>query len=153
MAGINIKNVHRSNALQHFAYGRSFAYDERFVSGEGEAGRKAALESAAMLDTLRDIELPPAGTGPTPAERESGSYDLLFLGRHASGDLLRAVVTGDRDPGYGSTSKMLAETALCLVEDFGALPGGIWTPGAAMQGGLLQRLAKTAGLSFRIESA
>src|SRR2546430_14679007 len=69
------------------------------------------------------------GAGPTREEREKGSYDILFLGELPDGGRVEAVVTGDRDPGYGSTSKMFAQRANSLgrvVE--GA--GGIWTPGA-----------------------
>jgi short subunit dehydrogenase-like uncharacterized protein len=57
------------------------------------------------------------GAGPTREEREKGFYDILFLGELPDGGRVEAVVTGDRDPGYGSTSKMIAESALCLVRD------------------------------------
>jgi ribonuclease PH len=67
------------------------------------------------------------------------------------GRSLRAVVTGDRDPGYGSTSKMIAEAALCLLDDGLATAGGIWTPASAMGAALVARLAANAGLAFRIE--
>ena len=62
-------------------------------------------------------------------------------------------MTGDRDPGYGSTSKMISESALCLVEqvDRSMTPGGVWTPGAAMGLALARRLQERAGLGFSIE--
>jgi short subunit dehydrogenase-like uncharacterized protein len=60
------------------------------------------------------------------------------------------VVKGDKDPGYGSTSKMIVESALCLLRDVRG-EGGIWTAGALMPAPLLTRLKAHAGLSFAIE--
>jgi short subunit dehydrogenase-like uncharacterized protein len=79
--------------------------------------------------------------------REKGFYDILFLGELPDGGRVEAVVTGDRDPGYGSTSKMIAESALCLVHDVRG-EGGIWTPGALMGPALRKRLEQRAGLTF-----
>ncbi|WGU41832.1 hypothetical protein [Phenylobacterium sp. NIBR 498073] len=63
---------------------------------------------------------------------------------------MRVSVKGDKDPGYGSTSKMLAETAICLVNST-ETPGGIWTPGAALRGKLISRLEEHAGVKFEVE--
>src|SRR5207248_8690362 len=71
----------------------------------------------------------------------------LFLGELPDGGRVQAVVTGDRDPGYGSTSKMIAESALCLVCDVQG-EGGTWTPGALMGPALRKRLKERAGLTF-----
>jgi short subunit dehydrogenase-like uncharacterized protein len=87
------------------------------------------------------------GAGPTRDEREKGFYDILFLGELPHGGRVEAVVTGDRDPGYGSTSKMIAESALCLVRDVQG-EGGTWTPGALMGPALRKRLRERAGLTF-----
>ena len=84
---------------------------------------------------------------PDREEREKGFYDILFLGELPDGGRVEAVVTGDRDPGYGSTSKMIAESALCLVRDVQG-EGGIWTPGALMGPALRKRLKERAGLTF-----
>ena len=92
---------------------------------------------------------PKPGEGPSKAEREAGLYDLLFVGTSANGESLKAAVKGDRDPGYGSTSKMIAEAALDLLEGQG--PGGIFTPAAAFGVGFTQKLAR-AGLSFAVEA-
>ena len=73
--------------------------------------------------------------------------DILFLGELPDGGRVEAVVTGDRDPGYGSASKMIAESALCLVRDVQG-EGGIWTPGALMGPALRKRLTERAGLTF-----
>jgi short subunit dehydrogenase-like uncharacterized protein len=65
--------------------------------------------------------------------------------------MIRAGVTGDRDPGYGSTSKMISECAICMLRDTTDVAAGIWTPGAAMQHKLIKRLRDHAGLKFTLE--
>lgn len=149
MAPINTKNVHRTNFLLGGAgYGADFVYDEMMVApGLGEMG-KAAAEAIAKMNPLASDKGPKPGEGPSKEERDAGFYDLLFIGEGADGERIDCVVTGDRDPGYGSTSKMIAETALCLVEDVTG-EGGIWTPGALMGQVLADRLQARAGLTFR----
>jgi short subunit dehydrogenase-like uncharacterized protein len=93
---------------------------------------------------------PKPGEGPSKEERESGHYDLLFVGLAPDGRQVRIAVKGDRDPGYGSTSKMISECAVCLLRDAADVPGGIWTPGAAMGDRLIKRLADNAGLTFEV---
>ena len=66
---------------------------------------------------------------------------------------LRARVTGDRDPGYGSTSKMLGESAVCLALDGVEAPGGCSTPAAAMGDALLARLQQNACLLYTSDAA
>ncbi len=142
MAAINTKNVHRSNFLMGHPWGTAFQYDEMAVVIPGTPTDFAALLAGA----------PKPGEGPSEAEREAGSYDLLFIGIAPDGRQVRVSVRGDRDPGYGSTAKMLAEAALCLVKDSPEVPGGVWTPGAAMRGRLIERLQANAGLRFTVES-
>lgn len=166
MATINTKNVHRTNALRGHPWGRDFVYDERMLTGTGPRGAQRArvLARNAKLQNLllrfgparsliRRFALPQPGQGRDRAAREAGRYELLFIGQTADGRSLRAVVKGDRDPGYGSTSKLIAESALCLVQevDRSATPGGVWTPGAAMGLAAVRRLQARAGLSFEIE--
>ena len=147
MAPINTKNVHRTNFLLNHAYGTDFVYDEMVVvPGLGDLGR-AAAEALAKLNPLAGDTGPKPGEGPTKEQRDSGHYDLLFIGEMPDGARVEAVVTGDRDPGYGSTSKMIAESALCIVRDV-AGEGGIWTPGALMGPALRKRLEERAGLTF-----
>jgi short subunit dehydrogenase-like uncharacterized protein len=67
-----------------------------------------------------------------------------------TGERVTVGVKGDRDPGYGSTSKMIAESALCLLRDVQG-EGGIWTPGALMAEPLRKRLEANAGLTFTVE--
>ncbi|WP_010162978.1 saccharopine dehydrogenase family protein [Sphingomonas sp. PAMC 26617] len=148
MAPINTKNVHRTNFLLGDAYGPGFVYDEMMVApGLGEMG-KAAAEAIAKINPLSSDKGPKPGEGPSREERDAGFYDLLFIGEGPGGERLDCVVTGDKDPGYGSTSKMIAETARCLVEDVTGA-GGIWTPGALMGRVLTDRLQARAGLTFR----
>jgi short subunit dehydrogenase-like uncharacterized protein len=153
MAPINTKNVHRTNFLLGQAYGRDFVYDEMMVApGIGDMG-KAAAEAIARVNPLASDKGPKPGEGPSAEDRDAGFYDLLFIGegsaKDGGGERIDCVVTGDKDPGYGSTSKMIAETALCLVEDVTG-DGGIWTPGSLMGAVLADRLQAKAGLTFRV---
>lgn len=141
MAMINTKNVHRSNFLMGHPWGRDFQYDEMSIVTPGAPTEFTALGEGA----------PKPGEGPSREERESGFFDILFVGVADDGRQVRVSVKGDKDPGYGSTSKMLAEAALCLVKDCPETPGGVWTPGAAMGMKLVERLRKNAGLTFAIE--
>jgi len=163
MATINTKVVRRSNALLDYAYGRDFRYSESIMTGAGIAGWcKAAGITAAigafMLAsgnrTTRSLVverlIPQPGEGPDREQRENGFFNLQLIGTLSNGDLIRARVTGDRDPGYGSTSKMLSESAICLAQDELSVEGGFWTPVSAMGEALLQRLTGNAGLSFSI---
>lgn len=147
MAPINTKNVHRTNFLLGHQWGADFVYDEMMVApGLGDMA-KAAAETMAKYNPLAGEGAPKPGEGPSKEERESGGYDLLFAGLMPDGTRIDTVVTGDRDPGYGSTSKMIAETARCLLETEGN--GGVWTPGALLGAKLRDRLEANAGLSFR----
>lgn len=151
MASINTKNVHRSNAMMSHIYGKDFMYDEMVFTGPGEKGEQIAKH---MANTNIMADNPPKpGEGPSKKEREAGFYDVMFIGETDDGDRIIGAVTGDKDPGYGSTSKMLAESAICLARDVdqNVTPGGIYTPAPAMGAELISRLIKNAGLTFDIE--
>jgi short subunit dehydrogenase-like uncharacterized protein len=150
MAAINTRNVHRSNWLMGQPYGAEFVYDEMVLTGPGEAGEAGAKAVTAANASMGAEGGPKPGEGPSKAEREAGFYDVLFVALAEDGRQIRASVKGDKDPGYGSTSKMIAETALCLVAS-PDVAGGIWTPGAALKGKLVERLEKNAGLKFAAE--
>ena len=150
MATINTKNIHRSNALMGHPYGEDFAYDEMVLTGDGDQG-KAAAEWVAKDDSFAKSDLKP-GDGPTKEERENGNYDVLFAAQGPNGEMLMTSVSGDRDPGYGSTSKMLAESAMCLLNNPELASGGVWTPAAAMGEALIARLEANAGLTFKVEA-
>jgi short subunit dehydrogenase-like uncharacterized protein len=150
MALINTRNVHRSNMLMGFPYGRDFVYDEMVLTGPGEKGEANAKRVMAANSEKTGPNAPKPGEGPSKEERESGLYDLLFVGLAPDGRQVRVAARGDRDPGYGSTSKMIAECAICLRE-MPDIPPGIWTPGAAMGDRLIKRLIDHAGITFDVE--
>jgi short subunit dehydrogenase-like uncharacterized protein len=149
MAGINTKAVHRTNFLTGHPWGTGFQYDEmQMLDGppkEGAGGMSGFSLGAAGM--------PKPGEGPTKEERETGFYDILFIAEGADGRTVRAAVKGDRDPGYGSTAKMLAEAGLTIALDVprDQTPGGCWSPAAAMAEPLLKRLPTKAGVTFEVE--
>ena len=148
MAPINTKNVHRTNALLGHPYGEDFKYDEMLFTSIGDAG-KAMAETIAKMNPMSDSKGPKPGEGPSREERDNGFYEIVFIAEGPDGKTRKAVVKGDRDPGYGSTSKMIAEAAMLLSETDAA--GGFWTPGAIMGRPLIERLVAHAGLTFTRE--
>jgi short subunit dehydrogenase-like uncharacterized protein len=159
MAGINTKVVRRSNALSGYIYGKDFRYDEASINGKGIKGRiKGYLTALVLLimtakpgSFLKKITnkiLPKPGEGPTEEQRENGFYNLKFYATLQDGSRALGKVTGDMDPGYGSTSKMLGEAAVCLAKDNLSNVSGVLTPSIAMGDFLLKRLENRAGLSF-----
>lgn len=163
MGAINTRIVHRSNALQNAAYGQEFTYDEAIMTGRGLKGRASAygmtaalgafFTASALKPTRWVVEklVPKPGEGPSPEEQRTGFFDMRFVGRTEDGKTLITKVTGDRDPGYGSTAKMLGEAGMCLAFDVPAdKPGGFWTPASLLDGNLLKRLTEKAGLTFEV---
>ena len=151
MATINTKNVHRSNMLMGHPYGEAFTYEEMMFTGTGDKGaamaeKVAKTDIAAMSATLKP------GDGPSREERENGNYDLMFTGVSDAEERLIVGVKGDRDPGYGSTCKMITECALCLLEEAKDAPGGVLTPAAVFGQDVIDRLQANAGLSFTVET-
>jgi short subunit dehydrogenase-like uncharacterized protein len=151
MANINTRNVHRSNMLLGFPYGKDFVYDEMVITGPGEQGEAIAKKVMAANNKFSGVEVPKPGEGPSKEERENGLFDLLYVAIAPDGRMVRAGVTGDRDPGYGSTSKMISECAICMLREATDVAAGFWTPGAAMQHKLIKRLVDHAGLTFAVE--
>jgi len=149
MATINTKNVHRTNFLLGHPYGADFKYDEMMLTSPGELGEKAAHAVTEMLKNPFGAKPPKPGEGPTPEERENGFYDVLFVGEWPEGTELRYGVKGRYDPGYGSTSRMIAETGIALLDCQAA--GGVATPGALLGEALVERLREHAEISFGVE--
>ncbi|MGJ5179373.1 saccharopine dehydrogenase family protein [Bradyrhizobium oligotrophicum] len=152
MALINTRNVHRSNMLMGFPYGQDFVYDEMVLTGQGEQGEVNAKKVMAANAEKTGPNAPKPGEGPSKDERENGYYNLLFVAIAPDGRQVRATVKGDRDPGYGSTSKMISECAVGLLRDGTAVKGGFWTPGAALGDRLIKRLVDNAGLTFTADA-
>ena len=147
MAPINTKNIHRSNALMDHIYGEDFCYNEMWIQGTGDEG-KAAADFISKSNPLSNAPQP--GEGPSRESRENGNYDLLFCG-DIDDKSIHVSVTGDMDPGYGSTSKMITESAVCLVNECDDLKGGIYTSASSMGTKLIKRLQDNAGLTFKLE--
>jgi short subunit dehydrogenase-like uncharacterized protein len=162
MAAINTRIVRRSNALSGFAYGEQFRYDEAMDMGPGPAGfARAAAFSAGLAGFVALAALPPGrdvlgrflpapGEGPSREERERGGFRIVIHARGDAGDRVTGTIEGTSDPGYGETSKMLGESALCLAQDDLPARGGILTPATAMGMKLVERL-RAAGMTFRAE--
>lgn len=165
MASINTRIVHRSNQLLGYEYGREFKYDEAMWMKDGIKGKLTSyalsagllgFATAMMITPSRELlskhVLPKSGSGPSKEEQENGYFDIRLFGQTPNKDSITTKVTGDKDPGYGSTSRMLSQAALCLAQDISKeeVKGGFWTPASAMGDKLLARLEKHAGLSFDV---
>lgn len=165
MAEVNTRVVLRSNYLQHYAYGQAFRYEEGLVTRDGPVGWLAAqglkigldgLVLATAVPPLRSLLetaiLPKPGEGPSAEEQARGFYDLRLVGKTADGHALTVKVKGDSDPGYGSTSKLIAQASICLAKDLASQPqpGGVWTPAALMGQLLIDRVQRYAGVTFTV---
>ncbi len=167
MAAVNERIVHRSNALSGNAYGAQFTYDEATLTGSGFKGQLTAIGIVAGLGAfmagsaikptrylMERYVLPKPGEGPSPEAQVAGRFDLRFVGRSDAGQILRVKVTGDRDPGYGSTGKMLGQAAISLAVDHvkdgikTGRNGGFWTPATMFDDRFIERLTRYAGLGF-----
>ena len=159
MAGINTRIVRRSNALSNFSYGKKFQYDEAVMTGKGVKGRLngiilsiplifLAAKPGSFINKIFNIISPKPGQGPNKKEIENGYFSFRFFVFDHEGNESIFKVTGDRDPGYGSTSKMLAESAVCLAKDKLDDRYGVLTPSYAMGDNILNRLILKAGLTF-----
>ncbi|HEX4339211.1 MAG TPA: saccharopine dehydrogenase NADP-binding domain-containing protein [Polyangiaceae bacterium] len=111
-----------------------------------------SLAVAARIPLVRNLLLAvvkKSGQGPTDEQIASSWFELSFVA-DSGGKTIKTRVKGG-DPGYGETSKMLAESAMCLALDRAALPerAGVLTPAEAMGDLLLERLTR-AGLEFSV---
>ncbi|RZM82473.1 saccharopine dehydrogenase family protein [Leptolyngbya iicbica] len=165
MADVNVRVVLRSNYLQNYAYGTEFRYTEGILTRGGPVGwfvaqgLKLGLDGlvlataiAPLWQLLETTILPKPGQGPSAEAQDQGFYDLRFVGKTADGQVLKTQVKGDRDPGYGSTAKLITQASLCLAKDLTdcAQPGGFWTPASLMGSQLLKRLPQWAGVTFTV---
>ena len=160
MAAINTRIVRRSHALANQPYGPDFTYNETMLSKSklqarvmtGFINGLAGGNPKSILRKFINVFLPKPGQGPTKAQREAGFFKILLLGKDVDGNIFQASVKGDADPGYGSTSKMLGEAAVCLAKDTNRLPSaaGVLTPSIALGDSYLERLQNNAGLTFKM---
>ncbi len=159
MAIVNTRVVHATNAHLNYPYGTDFTYDEGWDVGSRRAAILVALVSrmfyrayrfAPVRAFLNATVLPKPGKGPSRKSREEGEFEFHFIAQARSGHRLMLAVSGDRDPGYGSSSRMIGEVAVCLTRDLpkSDLSGGFWTPGAAIADKIIPRLIENAGMKF-----
>lgn len=162
MEMINAKIVRRTNALLGYPWGREFHYGEAVLTGDGLSGRAKATAIAAgtgggtlamatrLGREVADRVLPDSGSGPDEAAREAGFFDMRIVAEHPEDRSKDVVVrvTGDRDPGYGATSRMLGEAALTLAHGESTAGDGSWTPASALGDALRIRLEEHAGMTF-----
>lgn len=167
MADVNARVVLRSNYLQNYDYSPNFRYEEGILTRGGPIGWlvaqgfKLGLDGFALAaalpptrSLLESLLLPKSGEGPSATEQAEGFYDLRFVGRTAEGRVMKVKVLGDRDPGYGSTSKIIAQAGICLAKDLdeSAKTGGFWTPASLLGHPFLNRLQQYAGVTFAVQS-
>jgi len=164
MAAVNTRVVHRSHALLGRPWSDNFLYDEATMTGHGAAGLARAtavsggvggFAAATSVTPLRRVlerrVLPKPGEGPSPDAQQKGFFDLRFFGTTSNGETIATKVTGDRDPGYGSTAKMLGEAVIALSKtDPADLPGGFWTPATALTNEFIAPLQEHAGVTFNV---
>ena len=134
-------------------YGPDFSYSHYLVQKQlpvliGMTAGAAAVIALAQLPPTRDLllKLKDPGEGPSEDQRAKSRFTVRFAAR-ANGTRLRTEVSGG-DPGYGETSKMLAESALCLAHDELPQLSGQLTPAVAMGDKLIARL-RDAGIEFK----
>lgn len=163
MAGINTRIVRRSNAVMDYPWGRDFRYSEAMLTGTGLRGRMTAVltglglkafvlaaSTKATRRLMHKLFLPKPGEGPDATSRREGFFVLKLLAKDDEGNALWGEVAGNRDPGYGSTSRMLGETAVCMARDLSDdVAGGFWTPASILNGALINRLSTNAGVEFK----
>jgi short subunit dehydrogenase-like uncharacterized protein len=170
MAQINARVVRRSHALlreEGGGYGHRFRYNEAMSFARGPRGLVAASLVTAGLGgffaaatfgptrtVLERMVLPKPGEGPSREAIESGFFEMHVLAKTESGKRLRGRIAGTRDPGYGETAKMLAESAMCLAKDNARLGPrfGVLTPATAMGMRLVERL-RDAGMTFDVHQS
>ena len=166
MARFNSRIVFRTNDLKQYDYGRDFMYDEGLAVGYGMKGKLRGtmlmlaigifiklMSMSFTRSLLQKTVLPKPGEGPSKAERESGYFKVKIIGQDIEGENRTEVFIADsNDPGYGSTAKMLAETALCLALNADMLPKqyGVITPAVAM-GTIIAGRLKKAGFIITVD--
>ena len=137
-------------------YGPDFSYGHYFVAKRlpvaaglvaGVGGVVALAQLAPTRKALLALKAP--GEGPSPEQRAKGWFRVTFRGEGGGRRVVCEVSGGD--PGYGETSKMLAEAALCLAHDDLPDRAGQLTPAVAMGQALIDRLV-AAGIGFATKS-
>ncbi len=165
MGPVNTRIVRRSNALTDYAYGPEFRYSEALMTGGGVRGRVTAgivglairgFMLAAAIKPIRTFMqrrfLPAPGEGPSARDRDAGFFDIRLVGKRG-GVTVKGRISGDRDPGYGATARMLGEAAVALVagDCRDGIGGGSLTPASCFGAKLIPALQEHAGMQFIVE--
>ena len=164
MSSINTRIVHRSNALSDKSYGQDFEYSEGVMTGKGFKGKTrargiywglASFFAGAGISPIRGFlarfVLAKPGEGPSTKAQQQGFYDFRFIGTTADGQEIKTKVYGDMDPGYGSTSKIMSQAAVCIAQDVSSdFKGGFWTPATILGDQLIDRLNTHSGVTFEV---
>ena len=165
MGGINTRVVHRSHALLGAPYGRAFRYEEAMLVGPGLLGRLAAyavtlglvsfVTLAAMPVTrslLRRFAIPKPGEGSSLKGLSRCSFDIRLTGETDGSEQVRVRLAGQGDPACFATSRMLAESGICLATELSKAdaPGGFWTPASLLGDKLIDRLNRYAQMKFDV---
>jgi len=122
----NIQHPQRAS-FEHaagFLMGRDFVYDEMQITGPA---RRRGVAGDSRRPTTRWRRQPSRSRARGRRKRSAKTAPTIccFVAIAPDGRQARASVKGDRDPGYGSTSKMIAECAICLLRDTPDVPAGI----------------------------
>jgi len=158
MAVVNERVIRRSNALLEYPWGREFRCTEVIPTGPGIGGAaaaggitvglgvgRAAMSSGLLRRGLQRFVFPESGTGPSESEMEAGRFLITIIGRGTATDgpfTVMSKIGASRDPGYGATSQMLGEAAMCLLRGTTESPldGGVLTPASGIGDPLADRL-------------
>jgi short subunit dehydrogenase-like uncharacterized protein len=164
MASYNTRIVRMSNALQDWAYGRTFTYGEEMAYGGDvlapvraaavNVGLAAGVAAFAFGPTraVLDRFLPKPGEGPDERTRTEGHFTVEVRTRTTSGARYGVVIAAQGDPGYAATAVMLGESALALVHDRDRLPdrAGVLTAASGIGSVLADRL-RAQGFSITVD--
>jgi short subunit dehydrogenase-like uncharacterized protein len=144
----------RRSAAALERYGPDFSYGhnvvaKRLASVVVTAGGVGAALALAQLPPTRKLLLKTRspGEGPSEETRAKSWFKVTFVGE-GGGERVVTEVSGG-DPGYSETSKMLAESGLCLAFDELPQTAGQVTTAAAM-GDELQSRLQAAGIGFHL---
>eukprot|EP00911_Craspedida_sp_UC1_P002059 UC1_evm2s1589 len=153
MAHINTRVVRRSAA--YLGWGPSFNYQEILVTKDEAQAQKLARGTAPLEKRIELVErgaLPSPGQGPDAATRAQSFFHVTLVGESEAGDKVATTLSGG-DPGYGETSKMVAESAVYLARTGGAAGagGGVMTPAMALGEGLIAEL-NAQGIAFAVDT-
>ncbi|HEY9038112.1 MAG TPA: hypothetical protein VIN05_04125 [Roseovarius sp.] len=144
-----------------YPYGPDFTYRESMdvclklaatVLAAASSTFYRAYRFRLLRRLLEAVLLPKPGERPSKEARENGHFECRLIAVTRSDQRLDLIITGDRDPGYGASNRLIGEVAVCLAHDLEkkALSGGYWTPAAAIADALVPRLIDNAGLDFRL---